>query len=79
MHQTAPWIQPGWTGPIILEITNHGPLNIQLQPSVDRPCQVTFFELTNEVAEALAYGARTTDIYKDQTHPLRHGDQTRQK
>ena len=25
MHQTAPWIQPGWNGPIILEIMNNGP------------------------------------------------------
>lgn len=72
MHQTAPWIQPGWSGPIILEMTNHGPLNIQLQPGVDRPCQVTFFQLTSEVAEAEAYGARSTDVYKDQTHPLQH-------
>ena len=72
MHQTAPWIQPGWSGPIILEMTNHGPLNIQLQPAVDRPCQVTFFELTSEVAEMNAYGARSTDVYKDQTHPLQH-------
>jgi len=72
MHQTAPWIQPGWSGPIILEMTNHGPLTIQLQPRVDRPCQVTFFRLTSEVAEAEAYGARPTDIYKDQSHPLRH-------
>lgn len=72
MHQTAPWIQPGWSGPIILEMTNHGPLNIQLQPGVDRPCQVTFFTLTREVAEANAYGARPTDAYKDQTHPLQH-------
>lgn len=72
MHQTAPWIQPGWSGPIILEMTNHGPLNIKLQPKVDRPCQVTFFQLTSEVAEHAAYGARPTDVYKDQTHPLKH-------
>ena len=72
MHQTAPWIQPGWSGPIILEMTNHGPLNIELRPGIDRPCQVTFFNLTNEVAEAEAYGARPTDMYKDQTHPLQH-------
>lgn len=25
MHQTAPWIQPGWTGPIVLEIANRTP------------------------------------------------------
>jgi dCTP deaminase len=26
MHQTAPWIQPGWSGQITLEIRNSGPL-----------------------------------------------------
>jgi len=72
MHQTAPWIQPGWNGPIILEMTNHGPLTIKLRPKVDRPCQVTFFRLSNEVTEAAAYGARDTDVYQNQTHPLRH-------
>lgn len=33
MHQTAPWIQPGWPGrAIVLEIYNTGPLTIQLTP-----------------------------------------------
>lgn len=32
MHQTAPWIQPGWDGPIVLEIMNNGPLEIELTP-----------------------------------------------
>ena len=30
MHQTAPWIQPGWNGQITLEIRNSGPLQIEL-------------------------------------------------
>lgn len=72
MHQTAPWIQPGWSGPIILEIMNNGPLEIKLTPMVDRPCQITFFELKSEVPKKFAYGARPTDAYKDQKHPLKH-------
>ena len=72
MHQTAPWIQPGWSGPIILEIMNNGPLDIKLTPLVDRPCQLTFFELKSELPPQLAYGARVTDTYKDQKHPLKH-------
>ena len=32
MHQTAPWIQPGWKGQIILELLNNGPLTIKLTP-----------------------------------------------
>jgi len=43
MHETAPWLQPGWDGPIILEIKNNGPLTIELTPVVDMPCQLTFF------------------------------------
>jgi dCTP deaminase len=73
MHQTAPWIQPGWSGPIVLEIMNSGPLDIKLTPLVDRPCQVTFFELKTELPPEMAYGARATDTYQDQKHPLQHG------
>ena len=73
MHQTAPWIQPGWDGQIILEIMNNGPLKIELTPLKDRPCQLTFFTLSSPVPEDMAYGARETDVYQRQTHPLKHG------
>lgn len=72
MHQTAPWIQPGWSGPIVLEIVNNGPLTVELTPLLDRPCQLTFFQLTTELPADLAYGQRDTDRYKDQKHPLKH-------
>lgn len=72
MHQTAPWIQPGWSGPIVLEISNHGKFTIKLTPLIDRPCQLTFFELKSTLPEELAYGGRASDAYKDQSHPLVH-------
>jgi dCTP deaminase len=72
MHQTAPWIQPGWSGPIVLEIMNNGPLTIELTPTIDRPCQLTFFKLSKPLPRSLGYGTRPTDVYKDQTHPLVH-------
>jgi dCTP deaminase len=72
MHQTAPWIQPGWSGPIVLEIANHGKFTIKLTPLVDRPCQLTFFELKTGLPENLGYGTRSTDTYQDQAHPLQH-------
>jgi len=72
MHQTAPWIQPGWSGRIVLEIVNNGPLTLELTPLLDRPCQLTFFRLTTELPADLAYGQRDTDRYKDQRHPLKH-------
>ena len=71
MHQTAPWIQPGWSGPIVLEIRNSGPLTIELTPLVDRPCQLTFIRLSSPLPKRLSYGSRTTDVYQDQDHPLK--------
>lgn len=73
MHQTAPWIQPGFDGQIVLEIMNNGPLRIELTPLKDRPCQLTCFTLSSSVPEEIAYGARGTDAYQGQTHPLKHG------
>ncbi|MGE0684296.1 MAG: dCTP deaminase [Candidatus Binatia bacterium] len=79
MHQTAPWIQPGWSGSIVLEMMNNGPLTIELTPLIDRPCQLTFFKLSKPLPQSLGYGARATDVYKDQTHPLVHPRSTGQK
>lgn len=73
MHQTAPWIQPGWKGKIILEIMNNGPLTIELTPTVDRPCQLTFMTLSSPVSKDVAYGSKATDSYQNQKHPLLHG------
>jgi dCTP deaminase len=73
MHQTAPWIQPGWSGPIVLEIANHGPFTIKLTPLVDRPCQLTFFQLSSGLPAEMAYGSREGDAYQNQNHPLVHG------
>jgi dCTP deaminase len=73
MHQTAPWIQPGWTGQITLEIKNSGRIPIELTPLADRPCQITFFQLTSKLPASQAYGSRETDKYAGQTHPLIHG------
>jgi dCTP deaminase len=70
MHQTAPWLQPGWNGQITLEIRNSGPFLIELTPAEDMPCQVTFFQLTSELAETVAYGARPTDVFQGQASPL---------
>jgi len=70
MHLTAPWLQPGWNGLLTLEIFNSGPLKIELTPTVDRPCQLTFFQLTSEVPEDLAYGTRPTDTFQAQSSPI---------
>ncbi len=70
MHQTAPWIQPGWNGHITLEIRNSGPLKIELAPIEDMPCQLTFFELTSELPANEAYGSRSNDLFQNQKKAL---------
>jgi dCTP deaminase len=70
MHQTAPWIQPGWNGHITLEIRNSGPFNIELTPLEDMPCQLTFFQLTSELPEEEAYGSRDTARFQGQVGAL---------
>jgi dCTP deaminase len=70
MHQTAPWIQPGWNGQITLEIRNSGPLEVELTPLEDMPCQLTFFQLTSKLEKGQAYGSRPTDVFQDQTAAL---------
>lgn len=70
MHETAPWLQPGWDGQITLEIRNSGPFRIELMPMDDRPCQVTFMRLTSELPEDEAYGSRPTDAFQHQSSPL---------
>lgn len=70
MHLTAPWLQPGWNGLLTLEICNGGPLAIELTPTVDMPCQLTFFQLTSELPEDVAYGARSTDSFQNQSRAI---------
>jgi dCTP deaminase len=72
MHQTAPWIQPGWSGKIVLEIKNHGPAKIELTPLLDRPCQLVFFQLSSPLPEAMGYGSRAGETFANQKHPLQH-------
>lgn len=70
MHQTAPWIQPGWNGQITLEIRNSGANKIALTPLIDLPCQLTFLQLTSEVPEKMGYGSRSGDVFQNQTSAL---------
>ena len=71
MHQTAPWVQPGWEGPIVLEIMDNGPLTVELTPLDDKPCQLTFFQLTSELPPRIAYPAKPDGGFQNQRHPIR--------
>ena len=72
MHQTAPWIDPGFIGPITLEIINSGKNKIELTPLKDRLCRLTFFQLTSALSDELKYGAKLTDVFQKQEHALVH-------
>ncbi len=70
MHETAPWLQPGWHGQITLEIKNSGPLKVKLMPMDDMPCQVTFMRLSKPLPDDQGYGSRPTDSFQNQSRPL---------
>jgi dCTP deaminase len=55
MHQTAPWIHPGYENKITLEIRNSGSLTINLTPGIDRPCQLTFLRMSEPVENGDLY------------------------
>jgi dCTP deaminase len=59
VHTTAPHIHPTWRGPIALELQNQGPITIELQPGVDKICQLIFHELKSPVPSKLAKAIST--------------------
>ena len=71
MHQTAPWIHPAFEGKITLEIMNNGPLPIELTPMTDKPCQLTFLQLSSPLHKKKGYGTRESDVYQGQIHPFK--------
>lgn len=46
VHQTAGYIDPGFEGQITLELSNHGPAPVSLEPG-QRICQIVFEELSS--------------------------------
>ena len=51
VHATAPHINPGFEGPITLELFNHGEWELEFIPGKDLICQVTFWEIKTPVPE----------------------------
>ena len=67
MHQTAPWIHPGYSNHITLEIRNSGKYKMELTPKIDRPCQLTLFRLTSALSDDKVYKGQ----FQKMTTPFR--------
>lgn len=52
VHLSAPTIHAGFTGNITLEIINHGPTQIRLDPNKDKICQLIFEEVKGKPEKA---------------------------
>lgn len=50
VHQTAGFVDPSFCGQITLELSNHGPSAVKLEPG-HRICQIVFEEVTGDVDE----------------------------
>lgn len=69
VHQTAGFIDPGFNGQITLEISNHGPQPVKLQPE-QRVCQIVFSELSSSAMHP--YGHNDSQ-YQNQSGPTPSG------
>lgn len=70
IHLTAPKIDPGFSGHITLEITNHGELPITLRAGQDEIAQLMLLRLTRPMKKSDLYGMRTSDIFQHQSAPI---------
>jgi dCTP deaminase len=69
VHQTAGFIDPGFDGQITLELSNHGPQPVELQPG-QRVCQIVFSELSSPSMHP--YGDSDSQ-YQNQSGPTPSG------
>lgn len=65
VHQTAGYIDPGFSGEITLELSNHGPAPVKLH-SGERVCQIVFSECSSPALHP--YGHEDSH-YQNQTGP----------
>ena len=70
VHVTAPKIDPGFNGPITLEMANFGKVTVQLRAGRDMPAQLLFAQITTALSDPDLYGADPTDVFQKQTDPI---------
>lgn len=69
VHQTAGYIDPGFSGQITLELSNHGPAPIKLSAE-DRICQIVFEELSSPALNPYGHDGSQ---YQNQRGPTESG------
>ncbi len=68
MHVTAPKIDPGFHGVIVLEMCNVGNVTIRLK-SGDLTAQLMLLELSHPLTAKQLYGNKPDDLFQDQSRP----------
>lgn len=70
IHITAPKIDPGFRGPIALEMANLGNASVELRAHEDKPAQLMLARVSGTLADRDLYGAGDGDLFQDQAGPL---------
>lgn len=74
IHITAPKIDPGFQGTIVLEMANLGRAPITLTAEEDQPAQLLLMRISDPLEPGDLYGASPEDIFQDQQQPVRGPD-----
>jgi dCTP deaminase len=70
IHLTAPKIDPGFHGPITLEMANFTKAPIELRAEFDKPAQLMLIRISTTLADDEVYGCEETDIFQYQVDPI---------
>lgn len=62
-HNGAAFVNPGWSGRLTLELTNHGPHTVRLLAGETCPLQIVFLRLGS--TPNVPYGERSTETVRD--------------
>jgi len=70
IHLTAPKIDPGFDGPITLEMANFSKVPIELRAEIDKPAQLMLFRISSPLPQADLYGGSDQDAFQYQKDPI---------
>lgn len=70
IHVTAPKIDPGFNGPITLEMANFGCVPVELVAGEDKPAQLMLMRITTPLADPELYGTGPNDTFQNQKDPI---------